>query len=530
MRTRALAGSFLALLPTALLAQTVTRFEQNDPRITYIGTWDTNTNPLESGGSAVLANLNGSQAQILFNGTGITWIGESDYYSGNCYLTLDGVVISVDTSNPSSSTLYQKAMWSSGTLSPGLHRLTIESLHSHDDSTNQAWIWIDAFDVQNGTLVDPSQVAASTNVDQTDPSINYLGHWFTQSGAQYSGGSVNMAVDPGARADFTFNGSAVTWIGYRDQWSGQAQVLLDGAVQQTVDTYLNPSAAQTVTYSLSGLSPGKHVLSIVVVGTHSSDSAGDWVWLDGFQLSASAAIGPPAASPPSIHAGGIVSAASYSAAPVAPGQLISIFGENFLASGNANATQLPLPTQLGPQNTSVTACGQPLPLYAVYPGQINAQLPMECPTSGTATATVTVGGQTATQTFSVAPASPAIFTVNGSGSGDGIVVHGDNSLVSAAKPASAGEEVVIYCTGLGATNPSFGTGAVANQMNNAALPVKVSVGGKAATVVYSGMTQGSIGLYQINAIMPSGLTGSQPIVVSVNSSYSSPSGVNTWMQ
>ncbi len=529
MRARLLAGSVLAILSPAVLAQTVTRFEQNDPRITYIGTWDTNTNPLESGGSAVLANLNGSEAEILFNGTGITWIGESDYYSGNCYVTLDGVQISVDTSNPSSSTLYQKAMWNSGTLSPGLHRLTIESLHSHDDSTNQAWIWIDAFDVQNGTLVDPSQVAASGNVEQTDPSINYLGHWFTQNGAQYSGGSVNMAVDPGARVDFTFNGTAVNWIGYRDQYSGLAQVLLDGNLQQTVDTYLNPSAAQTVTYSLSGLSPGKHVLSIVATGTDDSASQGAWIWVDAFQVS-NGATNSPTTGAPTIDAGGIVSAASYSTAPVAPGQLISIFGQNFLTSGSANATQLPLPTQLGPHNTSVTACGQPLPLYAVYPGQINAQLPRECPTSGTATATVTVGGQTATQTFSVAPASPAIFMVTGSGSGDGIVVHADNSLVSAAKPASAGEEVVIYCTGLGATNPSFGTGVVANQMNNAALPIKVSVGGKAATVAYSGMTQGSIGLYQINAIMPAGLTGSQPIVITVDSTYSSPSGVNTWLQ
>ncbi len=236
------------------------------------------------------------------------------------------------------------------------------------------------------------------------------------------------------------------------------------------------------------------------------------------------------AAAPTIDAGGIVNAASYSTAPVAPSQIVSIFGQDFLTSGSANASQVPLPTQLGPQNTSVTACGKSLPLYSVCPGQINARLPMECATSGTAPATVTVGNQTATQSFNLAPASPAIFTVSGSGTGDGIVVHGDNSLVSSAKPATAGEEVVIYCTGLGATSPQFGTGVVTNQMNNTALPFTVTVGGKDATVVYSGMTQGSIGLYQINAIMPAGLTGRQPIVITVDSSYSSPSSVNTWLQ
>src|SRR5678816_1959166 len=89
----------LAILPVAALAQTVTRYEQDDPRIIYTGTWYPNSNSLESGGSAVLANLKGSQAIVIFNGTGINWIGASDYYAGICYLTLDGVPISVDTSN-----------------------------------------------------------------------------------------------------------------------------------------------------------------------------------------------------------------------------------------------------------------------------------------------------------------------------------------------------------------------------------------------------------------------------------------------
>ena len=101
MLNRILLVCLVANVPGAVLAQTVTRFEQNDPRITYTGTWYPNTNSLESGGSALLANLKGSQAVVIFNGTGITWVGASDYYSGMCYLTLDGVPISVDTSNSS---------------------------------------------------------------------------------------------------------------------------------------------------------------------------------------------------------------------------------------------------------------------------------------------------------------------------------------------------------------------------------------------------------------------------------------------
>jgi uncharacterized protein (TIGR03437 family) len=476
----------------------------------------------------VLANLRGSQAVVIFNGTGITWIGASDHYSGMCYLTLDGVPSTVDTSNPSSATLYQQPLFSVRGLTPGLHRLTIEVFHSHDASTDASWIWVDAFDVENGSLVGGTMAVGAGLVQQTDVAANYSGHWFQNAGPEYSGGSVNLVVDAGAHVDLTFNGTAITWIGYRDEWSGLAQVLLDGALQATVDTYLTPSQAQTPSYSLTGLAPGTHVLSIVATGTHSAASAGSWIWVDAFQVSGSVTAGLPA-----INAGGIVNAASLTAAPnnqVAPGQIVSVFGQNFLATGSASAGVAPLPTQLGPQNTTLTACGRDFPLYSVSPGQINAQIPLECPTAGVVTVTVTVGGQTGTQTFTMAPASPGIFTVNGSGAGDGLIVHADNSLVSAAKPASAGEEVVIYATGLGATNPSFATGTAANQINTTVLPVSVTIGGKAATVSPGGLTQGWAGLYQVSAIVPSGLTGSQPVVITVGSSYSSRAGVTMPVQ
>ncbi len=364
MLRRAFLVFLIAVIPSSLLAQTVTRYEQDDPRITYTGVWYPNSNAQESGGSAVLANLKGSQVIVIFNGTGITWFGASDYYTGMCYLTLDGVQSTVDTSNPdgAAATLYQQKLYSVSGLAPGLHRLTIEVTHSHDDDTNQSWIWVDAFDVQNGTLVGGAMTAGAGMAQQTDVAANYSGHWFQQSGAQYSGGSVNLAVDPGARVDFSFNGAAVTWIGYRDEWSGIAQVMLDNVSQGAIDTYLTPSQAQTATYSLSGLSPGNHILSIVATGTHSAASAGSWIWVDGFQVSGSVI------TPPIVTSAGLVNAASYASAPnnqVAPGQLVSIFGQNFLAAGNVVAGSFPLPTQMGSQNTSVMACGQALPLYSV---------------------------------------------------------------------------------------------------------------------------------------------------------------------
>ncbi|HWF07304.1 MAG TPA: hypothetical protein VG297_02515 [Bryobacteraceae bacterium] len=511
------AGTVLA----GLVYGQATRFEQNDPKITYTGTWYPNTNSLESGGSATLANLKGSQVIVLFNGTGISWIGESDGFTGICYVTLDGVPSQVDTSNSTGATLYQQKLYSVSGLPPGLHHMTIEIIHGHDGDTDQSWIWVDAFDVENGSLVAGPVPAAAGSVDQTTVSANYAGHWFQNAGATYSNGSINSAVDANARVDLTFNGTSVAWIGYRDEYSGIAQVSVDGNQQAMVDTYATPPKAQTAIWSMSGLAAGTHTLSILGTGTHDTASGGAWIWVDGFQVGGSVTAGPP-----SIDAGGIVSAASFMPAPnnqVSPGQIVSIFGQN-LSAASANAAAIPLPAQLGPGNTSVTACGKTLPLYGVYAGQINAEIPVDCP-AGAATATVSTGGTTMSQAFTVAAAAPGIFTVNASGAGDGVIAHADGTLVTATNPAVAGETVVIYATGLGPTSPAFASGAAANQTNTTVMPVSVTIGGLTAAVMYSGLTQGLVGLYQVNATVPVGLTGSQAVVVTVGGQYTSRSGV-----
>jgi adhesin/invasin len=47
--------------------------------------------------------------------------------------------------------------------------------------------------------------------------------------------------------------------------------------------------------------------------------------------------------------------------------------------------------------------------------------------------------------------------------------------------------------------------------------VTVTIGGKAAQVTFSGLTPGYAGLYQVNAVVPSGITTGDavPVVLSV---------------
>ncbi len=89
---------------------------------------------------------------------------------------------------------------------------------------------------------------------------------------------------PGCRATFAFTGSAVSWIGFRDEWSGIARVSVDGVFRAEIDTYASASDARSLMYTLTGFSPGPHTLTIEATGRWNPASSGLWVWIDAFEI------------------------------------------------------------------------------------------------------------------------------------------------------------------------------------------------------------------------------------------------------
>ncbi len=523
-----LAAVLILPAPTCPAQSSVTRVVQTDPAITYSGTWYTNNSSANIDSLVALTNAKGSMTAITFNGTGITWIGVQDPYSGIAWVYLDGTVTTVDSY--SASTLYQQPLYSIHGLALGQHTVSIEVPHIRDAFTQGSWVWVNAFDIENGSAVLNGTSASAGRVEENNPAVSTTGTWSSKASAVFSGGSALLSDQAGASATINFNGTSVIWLSYRDQWSGIAKVSLDGVLQATVDLYQPAAQAQFPAWSASGLAPGPHAVTIEATGTSNASSAGPGVWVDAFQV----VLSPVSAGPPALSAGGVVNAASFTPAPnnqVAAGEIVSIFGNNFLgnnipAAGRADASTIPLPLRLGPGNTTVNACGSNIPLFSALPGQINAQLPFECPASESTPMTVTVGGQnSASQTVNLAPASPGIFTLSATGVGDGAILHADNSLVSAASPAKAGEQVMIFCTGLGPTNPLVVTGSAAAGANTTVNPVIVAIGGSNATVVHSGLAAGYVGLYQVNVLVPSGMSGSQPVSIAVGSATASRAGV-----
>jgi uncharacterized protein (TIGR03437 family) len=225
----------------------------------------------------------------------------------------------------------------------------------------------------------------------------------------------------------------------------------------------------------------------------------------------------------------IVSAGVYNAAsflpntPVAPGSLVTIFG-NKLSNGSGGQTgQQPFPSDLG--GTEVLLGGVALPLLYASDGQINAQAPYDLPLNVPTQLVVRRGDAISIpQPVSVAPSQPAIFTTDQSGHGQGAIVNGiTNQLADGRAPVTAGDVVTIYCTGLGAVNPPVATGSAATGPTPTVETVTAQIGGQSASVIYAGLAPGFAGLYQVNAIVPSGVqTGAQVPVVVSTSGLSSP--------
>jgi len=127
--------------------------------------------------------------------------------------------------------------------------------------------------------------------DQSNSAIVYSGSWSANNLPSHSGGSAALTMDAGSRATLTFVGTGISWIGYRDEWSGLAKVYLDNSLTSTVDTFGSPSTAQTVLYSVAGLPSGSHTLVIEATGTRNSKSGGSWVWVDAMDVNSNSTPG-----------------------------------------------------------------------------------------------------------------------------------------------------------------------------------------------------------------------------------------------
>jgi len=236
---------------------------------------------------------------------------------------------------------------------------------------------------------------------------------------------------------------------------------------------------------------------------------------------------------PVINANGVVEGASFSQR-VAAGGLASIFGSN-LATGVFIAGSLPLPTILG--GVTVTLNGEPCPLLYVSPGQINFQVRWGVLSlSSAALVVTTAAGSSNSYPVALSAVAPGVFIIGSPGKGavlisnTGTFAQNFGSIPGAnARPATAGEYISIYCSGLGdVTNRPADGAAAPGGANLAKIKATIQVGIDAQFVipVFAGMAPGFVGLYQVDVQIPPGVQGpTVPVTVIVNNVFATTVGI-----
>jgi uncharacterized protein (TIGR03437 family) len=194
-----------------------------------------------------------------------------------------------------------------------------------------------------------------------------------------------------------------------------------------------------------------------------------------------------------------------------PGSLISVYGFNLAQNELTLANASPLPTTL--DSVSLLVNGQPVPLLATTPWQINAQLPQSAST-GQATFQLRVASGAAVPpiTANVTGTSPENFVFAFSrgnlGYQQAAAFHAGTALAADLDhPAAAGEVLEFYGLGLGLTDPPVDPGvpSPASPPARARQTPHLEIGGRDATILFAGLTPGIVGVYQVNAIVPAGL-------------------------
>jgi uncharacterized protein (TIGR03437 family) len=204
----------------------------------------------------------------------------------------------------------------------------------------------------------------------------------------------------------------------------------------------------------------------------------------------------------------LVNAASFAQGDVcSPGSWVSAFGKSLVVGDPRSADTVPLGTVLGGSQVKVNTTGAPL-LY-VSGSLINFQCPLLEP--GTAIQVkveVDGGGSTTAISGTMQAATPGLFTLNSSGSGQGAVLIANTNLLAMPNtdgiPSRPGVKTVdylsIFANGFGATQETVpaGTPAPLDHLVLMTNKVRVFLGGVRIDPAFAGLAPGAIGLYQIN--------------------------------
>ncbi|HUP04692.1 MAG TPA: hypothetical protein VMU19_11925 [Bryobacteraceae bacterium] len=220
--------------------------------------------------------------------------------------------------------------------------------------------------------------------------------------------------------------------------------------------------------------------------------------------------------PPTVAA--VVNAASYLQGPIAPGEIISLFGAGMGPPQPAGVEMANGVVSSDLAGVQVNIGGLPAPLLYVSDGQINAVVPFGV--SGSAQSDIQVirqGNPQMRVSLPVAQSALGVFSLDWSGKGQAVAENQDGGMNTAGNPAAPGSLVTVYTTGAGAMQPPVTDGSLGLGTSGPAQQVAVKLDGQALSVVGESDVPGAVeGLVAIRVQLPATMApGVHQLVVAV---------------
>jgi uncharacterized protein (TIGR03437 family) len=369
------------------------------------------------------------------------------------------------------------------------------------------------------TTTDAALTASTTEIPVTQVAGSYIPTSATAAitsngGPALSGLTVNvtnLSVPQVAGSDVLTNARAASsGNGGRAISGPESSVDENPAITAFLSSTTTPSVVN-IYVNGAGLNAGTATATIQV-----SDSSGGMVSIP---VSAFVAGTPPVVT-------SVENGASFAQGAVAGQEIVSLFGTGIGPSTGATFGLISSASMntVAPDTGGVEVFFDQYPGSVLYAsqGQINVTVPTEI--AGQASTNVVVinnnnGTETAAFNVPVAPASPAVFELTAPPQPQAAALNQDGTVNGTSSPAAGGNYIVLFLTGLGATNPPVQDGAVnpTSPPFPAVQGVTVMIGGQAVVPSYAGAAPGLVsGVYQINAQVPKGLTSPAPVTVTAN--------------
>jgi uncharacterized protein (TIGR03437 family) len=357
----------------------------------------------------------------------------------------------------------------------------------------------------NGTVTLSGSSLASDN--KTFPVIMHI---TTQPILQTNAGTVQFRAVQGSTTKQTIPVPVTN--------SGQGTLSISGVTAMAATgTWLsaapvNNGAAIGITVDPTGLSPNAYPGTVTVASNAANASVTIPVQLV-----------VAAQSAPVSFVGGAVNNGTFaSGEPLAQGDIAAVFGDQFTLGDPQLASNTPLPKDLA--GTQVFVNDQQAPLYFSSAGQIDFEVPFEV-MPGPATVRVDRSGQRGNSIFvNIVASAPRFILFNG---GPYAIMQTPDGVLTGipTHPVKAGDVIVIYTIGLGPTTTAVQTGAPAPGAPSLANVNGVKVCFRlntpfsepnCADAAFAGLTPGFVGLYQVNANVPTVPSGDIQLSFLVN--------------